>query len=267
MDVYIAFFNDSVTGIAPNCEKLKDYAEQIGIELEQSTNQMLVELNESGYVRANAHQAALICDVAPIGPDYQPGHGHADTLSFELSLFDKRIFVNSGIDRYEVGEERERQRGTSAHNTIEVDGQNSSEVWNSFRVARRARPFDQAVIDTDEYIQVECKHDGYKRLLDKVIHSRKWILSNSKLEITDVLEGKYGQAISRLHLHTDVLVEQNYDSGCKLVAEGNKIELDVTGGILSVIDSTYHPRFNLSQKNKCLVIESTERDCTVNISW
>jgi hypothetical protein len=32
----------------------------------------------------------LILDVAPVGPDYLPGHAHADTLSFELSLFGQR---------------------------------------------------------------------------------------------------------------------------------------------------------------------------------
>ena len=29
-----------------------------------------------------------------IGPDYLPGHAHADTLNFELSLFDQRWFVD-----------------------------------------------------------------------------------------------------------------------------------------------------------------------------
>ena len=31
-------------------------------------------------------KVVAIIDVAKIGPDYLPGHGHADTLSFELSI-------------------------------------------------------------------------------------------------------------------------------------------------------------------------------------
>ena len=41
-------------------------------------------------------QMFAIFDVAPLGPDYLPGHGHADTLSFELSLFGHRFITNSG---------------------------------------------------------------------------------------------------------------------------------------------------------------------------
>ena len=47
--------------------------------------------------------------------------------------------MNSGTSEYGLGEERQRQRGTAAHNTVVIDGENSSEVWAGFRVARRAR--------------------------------------------------------------------------------------------------------------------------------
>ena len=42
----------------------------------------------------------VIFDLAQIGPDYLPSHGHADTLSFELSVYGKRVFVNSGTSMY-----------------------------------------------------------------------------------------------------------------------------------------------------------------------
>src|SRR4029077_5136808 len=78
--------------------------------------------------------------VGEIGPDHLPGHAHADTLSFELSLRGQRVLVNTGTSTYELSAERLRQRGTAAHNTVVVDGVNSSQVWSSFRGARRARP-------------------------------------------------------------------------------------------------------------------------------
>ena len=81
----------------------------------------------------------LLLDVASIGPDYLPGHGHADTLSFEMSLFGKRTLVNRGISQYGI-EVRQVERGTAAHNTVVINNENSSEVWSGFRVARRARP-------------------------------------------------------------------------------------------------------------------------------
>ncbi|MFB1490650.1 MULTISPECIES: heparinase II/III family protein [unclassified Thiocapsa] len=50
-----------------------------------------------------AGSAVALLDVAPIGPDYLPGHAHADTLSFELSLFGQRVIVNGGTSRYRIG--------------------------------------------------------------------------------------------------------------------------------------------------------------------
>jgi uncharacterized heparinase superfamily protein len=67
--------------------------------------------------------AVALLDVAPIGPDYLPGHAPADTLSFELSVFGQRLLVNSGTSCYGASLERLRQRATAAHNTVVVDGE------------------------------------------------------------------------------------------------------------------------------------------------
>ncbi|MEN9780004.1 MAG: hypothetical protein RL014_1152 [Pseudomonadota bacterium] len=95
---------------------------------------------DSGYVRLDNGPAVALLDVAPVGPDYLPGHAHADTLSFELSVGAQRVLVNSGTSCYGSSAERLRQRGTAAHNTVVVNGQDSSEVWGGFRVARRPLP-------------------------------------------------------------------------------------------------------------------------------
>ena len=47
---------------------------------------------------------------------------------------------DSGTSTYERDSERLRQRGTAAHNTVQLGGVDSSEVWSGFRVGRRARP-------------------------------------------------------------------------------------------------------------------------------
>ena len=67
-----------------------------------------------------------------------PGHAHADTLSFEMSIDSKRLVVNSGVSTYSSNEERLLQRGTPCHSTLNYGNLNSSEVWSSFRVGRRA---------------------------------------------------------------------------------------------------------------------------------
>ena len=124
----------------------------------------------------------MFIDVAPLGPDYLPGHAHADTFTFECSLDQQRIIVNSGTSTYEKNIERLRQRGTLAHNTLVIDKQNSSEVWGSFRVARRAR-IHNTINQIHSRCEITAAHDGYRRLRGKIIHKRTWRLFENSLLI------------------------------------------------------------------------------------
>ena len=85
----------------------------------------------------------IIYDAGNIGPSYQPGHSHAQSLSFELSYKGKKVFVNSGISEYENSKIRFFQRSTASHNTVEINNMNSSSISLSFRVARRAKVYDR----------------------------------------------------------------------------------------------------------------------------
>ena len=123
-----AFFNDAAIGIAPSPEELEIYAQNLGLQPLSTHQDGIVHLADSGYIRIQRDGMTALLDVAPIGPDYLPGHAHADTLCFELSLFGQRVLVNSGTSRYGTGQERLWQRGTAAHNTVTVDGHDSSEV-------------------------------------------------------------------------------------------------------------------------------------------
>jgi uncharacterized heparinase superfamily protein len=163
----IAFFNDAAFGVAANFVDLSRYAERLGLPSvtdgkEPSSNFFpvsagdaqgresssgLTRLAESGYIRMQRGDVVVIFDAAPVGPDYLPGHAHADTLSFELSHGVQRVICNSGTSQYGRGPMRQWERSTAAHNTVEIDGENSSEVWDGFRVARRAYPVGLSVSD------------------------------------------------------------------------------------------------------------------------
>lgn len=194
-DGQFAFFNDAAFGIAPDGAALRSYASRLGI------NPGNVALGASGYVRLQAGETTVLFDAAAIGPNHQPGHAHADTLSFELSHQGKRVLVNSGTSTYEKGPLREWQRSTSAHNTVTVDGLNQSEVWSSFRVARRARPVDVA---TDGNAFVEAAHDGYRRLSSPVLHRRRLEVKPHEVRITDAIEGRGRHCIELFfHFHPE----------------------------------------------------------------
>ena len=140
-DGQISLFNDAAMNIAPDYPALVDYAERLKLTV-PCANKGLHHAVESGYVTVHSDTLSCMLDIGRIGPDYLPGHSHADSLSFELSLFGQRLVCDSGTSVYGSSDERLRQRGTAAHNTVLIDEQNSSEVWSGFRVARRARPLD-----------------------------------------------------------------------------------------------------------------------------
>jgi len=267
-DGEVSFFNDSAIGIAPNLIELEKYAERLTISLSKKVEDT-VHLQESGYIQVQEKDLFMLLDVACVGPSYIPGHAHADTLSFELSLFDKRVVVNSGISCYGSSAERLRQRGTHAHNTVVINGENSSEVWSGFRVARRAKPFDLNINKSKDRLQVSCSHDGYKRLKGSPVHTRKWEISSNQLIVNDVVTGNFQQAEARYHFHPDVTIELNEvgKEGVVYLRNNNKVYFEVQSGSMCIIDSTYHPEFGLSEDNKCLVLNFDSNQSKLRFFW
>ena len=178
-DGRLAMFNDAAEGIAQPPKVLHDYALSLGIprdkvesgklKVESAASKAAQPFNPStlqpfnlatrqrvsGYVKLKAGDWTLLAKCGDIGPDYQPGHAHADSLSFELWKGGRKVVSDTGTDRYVVDEERKRQRGTTAHNTVVIDGKDSSEVWAGHRVARRAR--SKIVSVSESELVAECR--------------------------------------------------------------------------------------------------------------
>ncbi len=268
-DGEIALFNDAAFSIASSPNAIYEYAHRLGFSKEVRDIPGVTCLDPSGYIRCRQKNMLALLDVGAIGPDYLTAHSHADTLSFELSLYGQRVIVDTGTSCYGSSEERVRQRSTSAHNTITIDDLNSSEVWGGFRVARRAKPGNLEVVETEGEVVVSCTQDGYQRLPGKVIHKRVWIFEEGRATIKDTLSGKFNKALSRFHFHPDVHVTQpSSDTGGEAVLSGGeKVKWMVKGGIAQVVKTTYHPEFGVILENWCLEITLVEQKCEVLFVW
>jgi uncharacterized heparinase superfamily protein len=270
-DGEIAFFNDAAIGIAPNLETLRFYAQRLGLTSSQPSTGLALHVQhwaESGYVRISTAQAVAILDVAPIGPDYLPGHAHADTLSFELSVFKSRVVVNGGTSCYGLGAERLRERQTVAHSTVEVAGQSSSEVWSGFRVARRAYPFDLHVDSGTAHAQVSCSHDGYKRLSGHPIHRRQWEMCAGGLTVKDSVTIGALPSVARYLLHPDVRLTAVGDSTWTLgLANGQSLQVRVVVGDAFVESSKYAPEFGIVRPSQCLAVTLKEGQAQTQWTW
>jgi uncharacterized heparinase superfamily protein len=276
-DGEIAFFNDAAIGISPNFAQLRAYAAELRVATELAPHTTYMQwpqvrhLQESGYCRVEmpGHCVALL-DVARVGPDYLPGHAHADTLSFELSLFGQRVLVNSGTSCYGNNTERLRQRSTAAHNTVVVNGQNSSEVWGGFRVARRAYPIGVQVLKQSEEVRIEGCHNGYQRLTGKNVHRRCWSFYANDLTIEDAVQGPFNDAVAYFHLHPDVRVDVMQMRQGQVVLQlgsGQHVTFSVEGGCLELVDGSWHPQFGTTVPNSCLAVRFENSSIKTKMQW
>lgn len=146
---------------------------------------------DTGLVVYHGEDWSLFFDVGQIGPDWQPGHGHADSLTISCSYLGKRLFVDPGTHSYDADERRAYDRSTAAHNTVTIDGISSSEVWHIFRVARRAKPQSINVDVDNGVLRASASHDGYDRILGRPKHLRRIFVGNKKaLVVEDKVTGK-----------------------------------------------------------------------------
>ena len=190
------------------------------------------------------------------------GHSHADCLSFELSVKGKRVFVNSGVFEYENSEKRISQRKTKAHNTISVNGLDSSEVWQSFRVARRAYPKNVKVKDN----RISSCHDGYERNFKKILHSRKWEITQNSVNIDDAIAGEFKKAEAFFHIHPDIKIEQSNPESANLFSE-NKLICTVScpNHVVKVVDNLWSPEFGKELSSQTLYVELKTNELRTSI--
>lgn len=256
-DSEVAFFNDSTMGIAPKLEQLVGYATALGFEPLPAPNGLY-----SGYWVHETADSKMICDLAAAGPGCQPGHAHADTLSFELSIGSQRVLVNSGISEYGTGPERIRQRSTAAHNTVVLDGKNSSDVWSGFRLGKAARVSGLSVEQSDAGLKLGAAHDGYAPAL----HERQWLLADQRLIISDRLDAA-GEKKSYFYLHPDIEVTQRNAGLLQLAWPAGSAKLSVTGGQLELVESRWHPAFGCAVNTICCVVSWHDKESGVSVDW
>ena len=267
-DGEISFFNDAAFGMAPPPAELNAYARRLGLRVPENDFDTLEHLENSGYLRLHGPHATALLDCAAIGPDYLPGHAHADTLSFELSVGRARLLVNSGTSCYGKGKERLRQRGTKAHNTVVVDGQDFSEVWAGFRVARRAYPTGPAMARENGEVAVSCSHDGYRRLPGKPSHRRKWLWRQEGLVVEDRVAGNFSHAEARFHVHPQwtAVYEQN-GRGVFRLKDRTAVRWWVERGFPRLEPTTFHPEFGQEVASQCLAVALADGLARVHFEW
>ncbi|MEW6735361.1 MAG: alginate lyase family protein [Acidobacteriota bacterium] len=141
----------------------------------QPPQQTSISFNDSGHVALRSDWSAMAtyllfhCPTAT----HLAGHSHADCLSFELASGGRPRLIDCGTYGYHCDPEiRNYFRGTSAHNSVRIDGLDQSATGDTFKWRRRAvaRLLTTNISSLADFVSGE--HDGYLSLPDAVLHRR-----------------------------------------------------------------------------------------------
>lgn len=197
----------------------------------------------------------LAMDHGPLGHLSIAAHGHADALALWLHVDDMPVLVDAGTFLYHAGGVwRDAFRGTPAHNTLCLDGRNSSRLAGSFNWGARAKAFRLPGRKHGGPDTVTGRHDGYRRS-HGVLHERRITAHEHGYTVRDRLTGRlrrHAAAEIAYHVHPDLDVSMDKDTVTVRLSDGRpllrlrageELECRIESGEVDPPRGWYSPRF------------------------
>lgn len=192
-------------------------------------------------------EVRLIADAGPLGYLGIAAHGHADALALSLSVAGQAVLVDPGTYAYHTQKQwRDYFRGTSAHNTLRIDGVDQSVSGGNFLWLRKARAQCLAWREDGAGQFWSASHDGYLALPDPVLHRREVSVAPdaARIVVDDVLEYK-GTHEVELFWHVDPRCQVTL-AGNVLHVRGDAFSLemhlpDVPGATMALVRGGEQP--------------------------
>ncbi|MBS0300497.1 MAG: alginate lyase family protein [Proteobacteria bacterium] len=219
-----------------SCWLLGDDAKYTFDALVPSENRSAVqrEFPEGGYfILGNkldtTDEIRIVADAGPLGYLSIAAHGHADALSFTLSVVGHALLIDPGTYAFHTQKKwRDYFRGTSAHNTVRVDGVDQSEPGGNFMWLRQANVRCERWESDQERDCLIGSHDGYTRLPDPVIHRRtiEFLKNEGIIRVEDAFECTQEHTIE-LNWHFAEMCEVRIES-CQVQAAVANVNMQMT---------------------------------------
>ena len=214
---------------------------------------------EGGFYVMRGSESHLFVDAGDIGMKGRGGHGHNDTLSFELWCNGSALIVDSGTYTYSSDVKlRNEFRSTAAHNTLMVDGRELADftgMW-SIRADETQPRVIRSVVEGNRSV-LEAEHSAYLSMPSRILHRRKFELDHSAcaLIITDTLKGTGSHLIeSFLHFAPGVTVEAAGAQKAIARNENGRYIVSVSAGEISLHDTSYSRSYGVRERNKALKV-------------
>lgn len=245
------FFNDSVQNNGVQLSDLKNMAKRLYVRVDIEDDNY--SSFDGFYVRRSDNEI-FVFDAGDLVLGHQPGHAHCDALSFEYCYNGGKVFTNSGVYEYNNTEKRWYCRSTQAHNTVVIGKTDQSDMWGSFRVAKKAQVSCEVITKTKNEMKLVGK---VKNRIS--IHTREITVRDRRIDILDKIESnKVDEYKIYLHLNPEYCYALKDD-----VIEIMDVSHNVVGQIIcdnakeskkQVTITPYYPEFGKEMTNETLVI-------------
>jgi hypothetical protein len=197
---------------------------------------------DGGYLLFGSHfgeenEIKGMLDCGPLGYLGIAAHGHADALSLTLSVAGEQVLVDSGTYSYWQGQKwRDYFRGTSAHNTVRVDGRDQSVSGGRFMWLRKARASIERMPASPHEFDFRGSHDGYTRLTDPVRHLRsvRFDAASSTLVVRDEVAAKKAHPIEQFWHFAPELNVRLTSTGLHVRGKRFALQMQATGSDLKL---------------------------------
>jgi len=244
-DGQICLFNDSWLGEVP------ESASVVGARNLQSVEILPV----AGFARLEAGDLFAVLDAGPIGPPWNPGHGHSDFLALEVDVAGRRFIVDPGTFQYSSGERRHRERSAQSHNGPAREGVEPVEYSGCFKVGRIA---EAALVESAEAGVVLGRLP-----LAEGTTTRKVSLSSRGLEVDDRWEQNTTSAFVRLLIPAEWNLISNDEGRARFSQDGANAEIRIKHGTIERIEEwSWSRRYLTNEKALSLVLRPEDRGST-----
>jgi len=162
-DGEIPLLSDSCFGEAPSVQRVRQFAEMAGIEMEVAAPGYRVGTCGDYWVHRSDNRDYLLFDAGQLAADGLPGHAHCDLLNVVGSVRGQRVIVDSGNGSYDLDAARAYCRSSVAHNVLTVDGLDHADVWSKFRMGFRGQPASFRTGATGGFDWAMAEHNAYRR--------------------------------------------------------------------------------------------------------
>jgi hypothetical protein len=176
-------------------------------------------------------------DCGPLGYLGIAAHGHADALAITLSVAGEECLVDPGTYSYWQDRKwRDYFRGTSAHNTVRIDGLDQSVSGGRFMWLKKAVASIERMPRSPGDFDFRGSHDGYLRLADPVRHLRgvRFDAATATLVVRDELSARQPHRLEQFWHFAPGLELLPSGAGLRVRGKAFEMQLQVSGDHLSL---------------------------------